>query len=133
MPVHDNNTDQAMIMQWQKTSDPQLFADLVVRYQPVINSVVNKYRTVGVSPSTLRAQATTQLIKAINSYDPNKGAQPTTHIWNNLQKVQRLASESQMSGHIPENRNLKRATFTITRDNLTDRLGREPNVDEMSD
>ena len=87
MPL-DNDKD--LLMQWQKKKDPQLFADLVVRYQPVINSVVNKYRTVGVSPATLRAQATTQLIKAFNSYDPNRGTQPTTHIWNNLQKIQRL-------------------------------------------
>lgn len=127
------STDKEMIAQWQKGQDPQLFADLMIRYQPVVNSVVSRYRTVGVSPATLRAQATTQLIKAMKSYDPNRGAQPTTHIWNNLQKVQRVAAESLTSGHIPEHRNLKRATFTIMRDNLNDRLGREPSTSEMSD
>lgn len=126
-------TDKDMIAKWQKNQDPQLFADLMIRYQPVVNSVVNRYRTVGVSPSTLRAQATTQLIKAMRSYDPSKGAQPTTHIWNNLQKVQRVAAESLTSGHIPEHRNLKRATYTIVRDNLNDRLGREPSTSEISD
>jgi len=125
--------DKSQILEWQKTKDPDLFAKLVIRYQPVIHKVVNKYRTVGVAPATLRAQATSQLIKAFKSYDANKGAQPTTHIWNNLQKVQRIAAESQISGHIPENRNLKRSTFTIVRDNLTDRLGYEPSVSEMAD
>lgn len=126
-------TDSERLAEWQKSRDPRLFADLVIRYQPVINSVVNKYKTVGVAPATLRAQATSQLIKAFKSYDPNRGAQPTTHIWNNLQKVQRIASESQISGHIPEHRNLKRATFTIVKQNLEDRLGYEPSNSELAD
>jgi len=126
-----NDTEQ--ILKWQKTKDPNLFANMVIRYQPVINSVVNKFRTVGLPPATLRAHATTQLIKSFESFDPSRGTQPTTHIWNNLQKVQRVASESLMSGHIPENRNLKRSTYNIVQDNLTEQLGREPNVEEMSD
>ena len=126
-------TDSDKILEWQKTKNPELFADLVIRYQPVVNSVVKRYSTVGVAPATLRAQATSQMIKAFDSYDPTKGAQPTTHIWNNLQKVQRIASESQISGHIPEHRNLKRATFNIVRQNLEDRLGYDPSMEELSD
>ena len=125
--------DKEQIMDWQKNRNPETFAHLIIRYQPVLNSVVNKYRTVGLAPATLRAQATTQLIKAFDSYDPSRGTQPTTHIWNNLQKVQRMASESLMSGHIPENRNLKKSTFAIVRDNLNEQLGREPSVSELAD
>jgi len=122
-----------MIMQWQKTKDPVLFSELSMRYKPVIESVVGHYRTVGVSPSTLRANAQSQMIKAFNSYDPTLGTQPITHIYNNLKKVQRVASESLISGHIPEARNLKRATFRTAVINLTDRLGYEPNIDQISD
>ena len=125
--------DKQQLLEWQKTKDPALFATMVMRYQPVLNSVVNKFRTTGLAPATLKAEATTQLIKAFETYDPSKNTQPTTHIWNNLQKVQRMASESLMSGHIPESRNLKRSTFTIVQDNLADQLGREPNNTEMSD
>ena len=125
--------DREQIMDWQKNRDPNAFANLIIRYQPIVNSVVNKYRTTGLPPATLRANATSQLIKAFDTYDGNRGTQPVTHIWNNLQKVQRVASESLMSGHIPENRNLKRSTFTIVKDNLTEQLGREPNIEEMSD
>jgi DNA-directed RNA polymerase specialized sigma subunit len=125
--------DKEQLLKWQETRDPNLFVALSLRYQPVINSVVNKFRTAGLPPATLKAQATTQMIKAFESYDGSKGAQPTTHIWNSLQKVQRSAAESLMSGHVPENRNLQRSTFTIVKDNLTEQLGREPNVDELSD
>ena len=126
-------TDKEQIEEWQRTKDPNLFGQLVLRYQPVINSVVNKFRTVGLPPATLKAQATTQMIKAFQSYDGSKGTVPTTHIWNNLQKISRSASESLMSGHIPENRSMQRASFTIVKDNLMEQLGREPNVDELSD
>ena len=127
------DSNQQRIIDWQKSRDPKLFTQLVVEYQPVVNSVVNKYRTTGVSPTTLRAQATTQLIKALKSYRTDRGAQPTTHIWNQMQKVQRSATESLTSGHAPEYRNIKRSTFVTVRDNLTDRLGYEPNNDEMAD
>lgn len=129
MPTNDTEK----ILEWQKSHDPKLFAELVISYQPIVNSVVNRYSTVGVAPATLRAQATSQMIKAFNSFDATKGAQPSTHVWNNLQKVQRIAADSQLSGHIPEHRNLKRSTFTIVKQNLEDRLGYEPSTSEMAD
>ena len=128
-----DNLDIDNIKQWQQDSNPAALAKLVMRYQPVVNSVVNKYKTTGVSVPTLRAKASTQLLKALGSYDVSKGASPTTHIWNNLQKVQRIAGESLQSGHIPEYRSLKKSTFTTIRDNMIDRLGYEPSVKEMAD
>ena len=125
--------DSERIKHWQDTKDPQTFNELTIRFRPIVNSVVNKFKTVGVSPATLRAQATSQMIKAFKTYDPTKGTQPTTHVWNSLQKVHRTAIESQLSGHIPENRNLKRSTFVTVKENLTDRLGYEPSTDEMAD
>lgn len=125
--------DADKILEWQRTRDPQLFNELTTRYQPVVHSVVNKFKTTGVAPATLKAQAHAQLFKAFSTYDPDKGAEPTTHIWNNLQRVTRTAFESLMSGHIPENRNLKRATYTTVKANLEDRLGYEPNTEQMAD
>jgi DNA-directed RNA polymerase specialized sigma subunit len=121
------------IVEWQKTKNPELFAELVVRYQPIVNSVVNKYKTWGISPPTLRANANTQVIKALQTYKPTGGAAPSTHIWNNLQKVQRLAGGSLQSGHIPESRNMKRITFQTVRENMVDQLGYEPNSSQMAD
>lgn len=125
--------EKAAIQDWQDNRNPVAFANLVARYQPVIKSVVNKYRTVGIAPETLKAHATTQLIKALDTYDPNMNTQPVTHIWNNLQKVQRVASESLQSGHMPEVRNMRKSTFMIVKDNLNERLGREANNDELAD
>jgi len=125
--------EQDQIVEWQKSKDPQLFTELLIKYRPVVNKIVGQYKTVGVSPETLKAEATAQLIKSFKSYNPSYDTQPITHIWNNLKKVQRTASSSLMSGHIPESRALKKSTFNIVKDNLTDRLGYEPSTAEMSD
>jgi len=126
-------SDKQNIKLWQETKDPGLYAQLFMRYQPIVNSVVNQYKTVGISPQTLRAKANTQLIKALDSYSPDFNTQPTTHIYNNLQKVKRIATESIISGHIPEARNMKKATFLTVKANLTDQLGYEPNNKQMSE
>jgi DNA-directed RNA polymerase specialized sigma subunit len=131
--IYDTQEDIDKIKKWQQTKDPTLLIDMVSRYQPVVSSIVNKFGTVGVSKETLKARANTQLLKALNTYNPKHETSPTTHVWNNLQKVQRLASESLQSGHIPENRNMKMAIFKSVRDNLNDRLGYEPNNSQMSD
>lgn len=131
--TYDTKSDIEKIRDWKKSRDPNLLIELVTRYQPVVNSVVNKYQTTGVSRDTIKAKANVQLLKAFQSYDPGKMASPTTHIWNNLQKVQRMASESLQSGHIPEYRNFKMSTFKTVKDNLNDRLGYEPSVAQMAD
>jgi DNA-directed RNA polymerase specialized sigma subunit len=125
--------DKEQLLEWQKTKSPELFAALYGRFQPLVNSVVNKYRTTGLAPSTLRTQANVQLIKAMETFNGNKGTQPITHVYNSLNKVQRLANESLISGHIPEQRSMKRSLFTITKENLGDELGREANNSEMAD
>jgi DNA-directed RNA polymerase specialized sigma subunit len=133
MNKFNDREDIKNIAEWQKSGDENKLTELITRYQPIVHSITNRYRTTGVAPATLRAKANAQLLKAFKTYDPTKGASPVTHVWNNLQKVQRVATESLQSGHIPEYRNLKKSTFTIVRDNLTDQLGREPNVSEMAD
>lgn len=120
------------VVQWQKTKDPNLLAEMVIKYQPTINTFVNRYRTTGVSQAALRAKANAQMLRALRTYDPRHKTAPNTHIWNNLKKVQRIAGESLQSGHVPEYRSFKRATFTTVHQNLTDRYGHEPSVADMA-
>lgn len=125
--------DSEKIKFWQDTGDAMSFYELNKRFEPVVTKFVNQYKTVGVSPMTLRTKARTQLVKALKSYNPSSGTQPITHVYNNMKKISRMASESLMSGHIPEARALQKSTFQIAFDNMNDRLGREPSTDEMAD
>ena len=103
------------------------------RFKPIIESTVHKFKTTGITIPTLRATANANFFKALNTYDPSKNTEPITHIYNYMKPVGRVASESLMSGHIPEARNLKKATFHTTIINLQDRLGYEPSNDEIAD
>ncbi len=125
--------DSEKIKQWQTTKDPGIFKDLMKQYQPLVYSVTNKYSTTGQNINTLRTEGNTQLIKAFKTFEADKGAKPVTHIYNYLKKVQRHASESLMSGHIPEARALQLSTYKIVKENMQDQLGYEPSVSQMSD
>lgn len=125
--------DMAKVFEWQQNRDPAVYTELVTRFRPITESFVKSFKTSGVSPLALRAQADAQMIKAIGTYKPNMSTAPSTHIWNNLQKIKRVSMRSLQSGHIPEHRNLKRSTFITIKDNMTDRLGYEPSMAEISD
>jgi DNA-directed RNA polymerase specialized sigma subunit len=133
MPLSDYKSDSDAVTHWQKTRDPQLLGELMMRFQPAVHSVSGKYKTSGMSPAAIYAVANANVIKALNSYDPTKNTVPTTHVWNHLQKVQRGARESLLSGSIPEHRSLKLSTYQTVRQNLTDSLGYEPTTHDMAD
>ena len=101
-------TDADKILEWQRTKDPALFLDILKKFNPMIHKTVNQYQTTGLAKPTLQTRAKAEFINAISTYNPEYKTKPSTHIWNNLRKVQRTASESITSGRIPEHRNLKR-------------------------
>jgi len=125
--------DIEMIESWQKTKDPALFGKLMVRYNPVVHKHTNQFASTGVSKSAINTRAKVQLIKSLNTYNPKAGTQPITHIYNGMKKLNRVASESLTSGHIPEARALKMATYRSTVSNMEDRFGREPSTSEVAD
>jgi DNA-directed RNA polymerase specialized sigma subunit len=126
-------SDKDLIKKWQDEHDTNSLLQLQSRFKGVVEATVHQFKTTGVPVPTLRATAQANLFRALNTYDPNQNTQPITHIYNYMKKVNRVASESLMSGHIPEVRNLKKATFQTALINLQDRLGYEPNIDQISD
>lgn len=133
MQLKDFDNDSDAVVHWQKSRDPMLLSELLLRFKPAIISSSNKYGTTGMSPFALRANATDHAIKALSSYDPSHGTSPNTHIMYALQSVQRGARESLMSGSIPEYRHGKMATYMTVRQNMIDQYGRDPTHDEMAD
>ena len=125
--------DIEMIERWQVKKDPEAFAGLMTRYNPVVIKFTNQYGKTGVNKNAMKTQARTQVIAAINTYNPNAGTQPITHVYNYMKKMNRAANNSLTSGHIPEARLTQMSMYKTTSDNLQDRLGREPSIDELAD
>jgi DNA-directed RNA polymerase specialized sigma subunit len=133
MEYKDYNNDSDAIAAWQKNQDPELLGELLYRFQPAVHYTVAKYKTTGANPAALRAVANTNVIKAISSYQPGHGTVPTTHVFNYLQKVQRGARESLLSGSVPEQRSIKAATYNTVKQSLIDQYRHEPSAHQMAD
>lgn len=86
-----------------------------------------------ISPTTLHSEAVKQSIKAFETYDPNKNVQLSTHLTNQLKKLSRDAYAEVSFLRMPEERQMKYRTFEFGREELREKLGREPSAFELSD
>jgi DNA-directed RNA polymerase specialized sigma subunit len=112
---------------------PQALKPLLRSFRPMIQSKVNVYKgKVRMIPdSTIEAEFNIQFVNALRSYDPSKGSLGT-YVYRYLDKAKRFVVENQNIGRIPENRAYKIKTFTTTRDELSEELGRQPTDGELA-
>jgi DNA-directed RNA polymerase sigma subunit (sigma70/sigma32) len=118
---------------WKKTQDPTYANQLLVSMDPFLQSWVNKYRTAPLPRPAIESQARLLALKAFDTYNPNKGAQLSTHVGNELKHLHRYILEYQNIGKIPENRGIAISRFKNIKSNLTEELNREPTVIELAD
>lgn len=133
MELKDFKSDQDAVVHWQKTNDPNLLAEMMVRFRPVVASVANRYMTTGMSPAAVKTSAQTHMLKALRTYDPSFGSSPSTYITSSLQSIQRGARNSLISGSIPEHRNMRAATYNTVKQGFIDQFGRDPSHTELAD
>lgn len=117
---------------WKKTSDPESLRNLVDGLNPLIHREVNKWR--GTVPRVaLESKARLLTVKALDSYNPNKGAAIGTHVASRLRKLSRFVYPYQNIARLPENKQLLYNTYNVAFNQLYDDKGREPTVPELSD
>lgn len=116
---------------WKETGDKKSLGLLIRQLHPVIYSQVE--RVSGTLPkSALSAEAKTWTVKAIQSYDPTRGASLATHVLNYLPKIRRLNYKYQNSARLPENLHLQHSSFTTGVSQLQEKLGRDPTDEELA-
>lgn len=116
---------------WKRDGDKQALGALMKQLHPLIYSQVE--RVSGTLPkAALSAEAKKWTYKAIESYDPSKGASLSTHVLNYLPKIRRLNYKFQNSARLPENLQLQYSTFQNNMSQLQETLGREPTDEEMA-
>jgi DNA-directed RNA polymerase specialized sigma subunit len=117
--------------QWQKAQTPELNAKIVKTLQPVIDTAVTSYAGQNASP-TIRSQAKLMALKALHTYDPNRG-NVKTHMLSQLQSLRRAAAKAQNIITIPEQVALDHRRLQDAENELRDALGRDPADDEIAD
>jgi DNA-directed RNA polymerase specialized sigma subunit len=116
---------------WKETGSQEALGALMKQLHPVIYSQVE--RVSGTLPkAALSAEAKKWTFKAIESYDPTRGASLSTHVLNFLPKVRRLNYKYQNSARLPENLQLQYSNFQGAVSHLQETLGREPLDEEIA-
>ena len=116
---------------WRKAPTPENLSHLLKQMEPVIYTAT-KANQGTLSPTVVEAEAKIQAVNAFKSYDPKHETKLSTHVTNYLQKVNRLNYKYQEIFEVPEQRRIKYTTFQTTKSNLSDKLQREPNSEELA-
>lgn len=116
---------------WQKEPTPKNNTRLLSTLQPVIDTAVSSYGGAAPSP-TIKSRARLMALKALNTYDPQRG-NVRTHLLSQLQGLRRLSAQEQNIISIPEQVGLDFQRLQTAQQELQDRLSREPTNTELAD
>lgn len=127
--------DMELWNQWRDNGKrPEDMRPLLNEFRGMIRSQANKWAgRVEVPPAAIHQEFNKQFHRALETYDPNKGAALGTWVNTNLQKGQRWVRQHQNIARIGEQRSYKIGQFNTALSQLDDNLGREPTTDELSE
>ena len=123
--------DFELYTQWKETGSKTALGQLINQLSPIIYSEVQR-QSGTLPPSALSAEAKNWAIRAIQTYDPSKGAALATHVMGYLPKVRRMNYKFQNAARLPENMQLKYKLWDRAVQNLADKLNRDPTDDEIA-
>lgn len=123
--------DMELYEQWKATGSKHHLGQLVNQLSGIIYQEVNR-QSGSLPKSALSAEAKKWTFKAIQSYDPAKGTQLSTHVMNYLPKVRRMNYKFQNAVRLPENLQLQYKDYNSAVSELSDQLNREPTDAEVA-
>lgn len=115
---------------WKKNPTPGTTGALLRAVTPILNEGVRAYGGQG-GPIT-QGYARRIALQAFDSYDPTK-ATLRTHLMGHLQGLQRLTAQHAPGISVPERVAIDRQRLSAAENELSDRLGRLPSSQELSD
>lgn len=130
---------QSEMNMWNSWKDngmqPHELRPLIKSFRPLINGEANRWagRVRDVPPAAIRAEFTNQFVRALETYDPTRGAALNTHIRHHLRKAPRFVTTYQNPGRIPETRIYKIRELSNAEAELDERFGRPPTQIELAD
>ena len=116
--------------QWNKTKKPEHLGELMQTAEPIIGKAITSYAP-NSSPA-VKSQAKILAKKAFETYDPKKGAKLQTHLYTQLQPLQREAG-SYDTLHTPEGVRFDMRQINESHNRFVNENGHEPNDEEFAD
>lgn len=117
--------------QWKAKPAPDTNTKLLSTVQPVIDTALSSYSGAQVSP-TMRSRAKLMALRALETYDPQRG-NVRTHLLSQLQGLRRATAKEQNIIAVPEQVGLDYQRLLESENDLRDRLGRDPTDIELAD
>lgn len=124
--------DLEMWQQWKADPTPQNTGAMLKRLEPVFRSFEQQHKAPNTNPQAMRLVMHEQALKALESYDPSRGAAPTTWVQSNLRRAQRFNVEQQNVARITEGDTSHIGRIRRATDQLSEQFGRVPTHDELA-
>jgi len=121
--------------EWRDSGeDPDKLRPLMGQFRGMIRQGVNRWSSIDMPPAVIQAEHNKQFLRALRTYDPEKG-KLGTWVGSHLKKApQRFLTTYQNPARIVETRTgAKRGIFDSAVATLDDQLGREPTSQELSE
>lgn len=120
-----------LINMWKTTKDKQYTGQILQYLKPTINSALKSFG--GSQQQHLKIQAAKLALASLQTFDPAKNIQPSTHVFHNLQRLNRIRRDRQNIIHIPQTALYQQQMIAAKQSQLQDQLGREPSIQQLSD
>jgi DNA-directed RNA polymerase specialized sigma subunit len=121
--------DQPLWARYQQ-GDTSVSSDLLKELKPTIDSAVKRFAGDDTAYTT---QARILALNAVKTYDPSKKTALSSHVFTNLQRLQRISAQRGNLIHVPENAALQRRVIDKAKTAYEMDNGVEPTVEELAD
>jgi DNA-directed RNA polymerase specialized sigma subunit len=133
MPFTPSKKAQAMqsaFDAWKLDPSPDNYSAVTQHLEPTINNAMHSFA--GDDPG-LKTRARILTSQALQTYDPQAGAALNTHVYTQLQRLQRYRAERSRMLHIPENVRLDKGLLDKYTNEHVNLHGVEPSDVQLAD
>lgn len=129
----EKQKDIELFHQWKNNPSPSTLNPLMQQLRPAIIGEALKWKQSGINPSLLESHAYQLAYDSLQTFDPSLGYQLNTHLTNHLRKMSRYAIQHQNAIRVPEEKVFEYRKQMSAREELLQKLGREPSPMEIAE
>jgi len=122
---------KSVIKRWQQSPNDEDAGFLLDKMKPTINAAMTSYAAG--HNKDLAVKAATLTLKALSTYDPSYGTDPSTHVFHNLKRLNRIVNRRGNIIPVSEQASMESRYVYGKRAEFIDEYGREPSDLELAD
>lgn len=128
---YDKMSMKELVASWNKDPNEEVTSVVLHKLKPTISSAITSYAP-GHSKD-LAVKAAKLALDALKTYDPSRGADPTTHVFNSLKRLNRISNTRQNIIPISERKAMEYNVVSRAKADFEDTYDREPSEMELAD